>query len=183
MTVAAGRHVTLVFPTGLRRWAPPLSRLLFWIACRVPAMTRPLGKLQVIHVVRWTIIERWPGDSSRPVTPILLFEGDFDGDLQLYIDSFAEIPILRLLMWAVWSSSYGFPRVVPTERFHEWVTTHDASAGHFYTAFPAVAPSTIASGLALDDTVERFATEVDGVDDDDFARCWPAFLRQAQVWL
>jgi hypothetical protein len=187
MTLTSGRHVSLVFTTAPRAWSLPLSRLLFAVARRVKAVTAPLGKLEVINVVRWTIVERWPGEpAGAPATasgPILVFEGDFDGDLQLYIDSFAEIPLLRFLMWAVWGSSYGFPHVAPTDGFHRWVTAHESTEGHFYTAQPAVPPSTVVAALALDEVLDDFAASSAPLDDEGFAAAWGPFLRRAQAWL
>ena len=183
MTLAAGRHVALAWPTAMRPWARPLARALFALARHVGALTEQLRRLEVINVVRWTIIDRWPGPGGERVDPILLFEGDFDGDLQLYIDSFAEVPVLRLLMTGVWGTSYGFPRVAPTDGFRRWVDAHDSTDGHFYAAFPSVAPSTVVSALALDAAVERFATSSPGLDDATFAAEWDRFVREVQAWV
>jgi hypothetical protein len=183
VTLSSGRHVALAWPTGMRPWARPLARALFLLARHVRALTEPLGRLEVINVVRWTIIDRWPGPAGERQAPILLFEGDFDGDLQLYIDSFAEVPLLRLLMTGVWGTSYGFPHVAPTDGFHRWVDAHDSTDGHFYTAFPGAAPSTVVAALALDDAVERFAAASATLDDDAFDAAWPAFAREVQGWV
>jgi hypothetical protein len=180
VTQAAGRHTSLTFTTGVRPGGKWWLRVLFWAGRRIPAVAQPLVPLRVIHHARWTLLERLDGRVLDP--PVLLFESDFDVDLEQYIDTFAEVLTWR--MRSVWSTSYANPGLIPTDQFHAWVMQHEAAPGHFYSAFPECTVDRIVESLDLAADLDAFVASSRGIDDADaFAAAYRRFLAEVQACL
>ena len=171
MTQSSGRHSSLTFVTVVHPWGVPLVRALFWGARNMAWVTADLRRLEIIHFVRWSLL---PGRR-------LVFEGDFDGDLPQYIDAFAEVVPTR--MKAVWSTSVGYPGLIPTDGFNRWVTAEEAIPGHYYSAYPEASTAMVVRALALHERLRAFARTAEHLDDAAFDGAYRELLEDVQPWL
>jgi hypothetical protein len=78
-----------------------------------------LGHLRSAHVQAARLKRRWPGGDRRRGERVryryLLFESNFNGTWDEYIDAFSEVVPTRMRL--IWGSSYGFPGPLPVEPF------------------------------------------------------------------
>jgi hypothetical protein len=182
MTLEDGRRSALTFPTTLRRGGSWWLRLLFAAVNRLPPITAPLRRMEVIHVARWAIVERLPGARRRLPRPMLLSLFDYDGDLLSYIDVFAASVPRRFR--AVWSTSYGYPGLIPTDGFNRFVRDVEPGGGHYYAAIPAASTTMIGQALQLREAFRTFREQHGPeVDDDAFAAAFGRFITEVQQWL
>jgi hypothetical protein len=182
MTLEDGRRSALTFPTTLRSGGSWWLRLLFAVVNRVPLITAPLRRMEVIHVARWAIVERLPGARQRLPRPMLLSMFDYDGDLLSYIDVFAASVPRRFR--AVWSTSYGYPGLIPTDGFNRFVRDVETACGHYYAANPAASTTMIGQALSLHQAFRAFrAQNGPDVDDETFAAAFGRFITESQQWL
>jgi hypothetical protein len=159
--------------TPLRRgWAPWL-RVVFAIGSSTNLLARPLIQMRVIALGRWTLLRR----EERP--PALLFETNWSGAWESYIDDFARIMPTQ---WrGIWSGAEGFPGPKPVTDLLRYIGEHDHGADHFYSGYRKGATThTVAGALALRARLERFVRDVDGAGPDEFARLWGRFLEDVQ---
>jgi hypothetical protein len=144
----------------------PAGRLLlpivFWIGRNVEATLEKLQTLSFIHYARWVVIERFPdgGSGERLHYPYLLFESNFNGSWDQYIDAFSEVVPAR--MTGIWGTSYGFPGPIPVEPFKDYIRVNEYVANHYWNAYPEATTTEIIAAsrvaAALDDLRARAAS-------------------------
>jgi hypothetical protein len=128
-------------------------------------LIRPLLKMKVIAVARWTL---WP-DARRPTH--LLFETNWSGSDQTYIPDFGRI--MPKQWQGIWGTTTEFPGALPTTGLDGWVDVIDAGVGHFWTDYTAGASTqVIEQALALEAEVAGFVKDTEGVSATDFDRRW-----------
>ena len=134
---------------------------------------RPLLKMRVIAFGRWTPLPR----EGHP--PALLFETNWTGAWESYIDDFARImPMQSARRLGRRGESPG-PK--PVTKLLSYIKKHDHGADHFYTGYCEGATThTVANALALQPRFERFLRDVDGAEPDEFAERWEDFLADVQ---
>ena len=167
MTYRRWGAVTAV--TRLKRHQKLRLRAVFAFGNFTPIAIRPLLKMRVIALGRWTL---WP-DPSRP--RYLLFETNWSGSNQTYIPDFGRtMPI----QWrSIWGATDLFPGAVPTTHLDEWVDVIDAGVGHFWTDYEGGATTqTVLQALALAPIVERFVQDAAGASPAAFHRHWQALM-------
>jgi hypothetical protein len=75
----------------------PTGRLLlpivFWVGRNVTATLKKLQMLSFIHYARWVVVKRFPdgGSGEKLHYPYLMFESNFNGSWDQYIDAFSEV--------------------------------------------------------------------------------------------
>lgn len=182
-----GRARALTVLTPLRWWGPlwlrfyfgplrrPWPRLGEWLA-------RPLRRLSFIHFARWSIVEDLPHNPpaapERLNHPYLLFESNFNGRWDQYIDAFSYVLGWRLAL--IWTSSFGFPGTTPAEHFKAYIRGNEYDASHYYSAYPDATATTVCAALALDEPLAELAHAAELVDARRFARRYRAFLTRFQ---
>lgn len=178
-----GRVTAMTLLTAMRPRRLPVQRLVFFLVRKVPLMTKTLRDLAIVHVGWWSIIERIPynGPPQEPEvlrSPYLLFESNFDGPWEPYIDTFGQrIP---LKVNAVWGSCFGFPGARPTSGAIEYVDEHQLVVDHFYAAYPDGTPKTVLAALRLRDRFEAFQAETADLDDEHFEAAYRRLVRDSQ---
>ena len=137
--------------TRLRRCQTLRLRAVFAFGNATTIAIRPLLKMRVIALARWTL---WP-DRNRPSH--LLFETNWSGSDQTYIPDFGRIMPIQ---WrSIWGATDRFPGAVPTTYLDGWVDVIDAGVGHFWTDYEDGATTEmITRGLSLRPELERFVT-------------------------
>jgi len=123
---------------------------LFWVGRFWFFLSPPWGALEgvtSIHFARWTICDG--GDS-------LLFESNYDGSWDSYIDNFVDVtgPGLN----RIWGNCKGFPRLGTADinSFKECVRAHQHPALVFYSAYPDLTVKNIIANHTLDMAVQAF---------------------------
>ena len=172
MPDTVGRATALNMVLPVRRGAAGWLRAWFWTAQRVGYVTAPLRRLSFIQFARWSIID---GPGGRPW---LWFESNFDGDLPVYMDTFARAVPWR--MRSVWGAAEGFPGLSPMAAFKTWVDANSVETGHYWSAYPEATTTMAGAASRVLDRFERLRAEVNGADATHFATAYEAFLVDSQ---
>lgn len=184
----AGRATALTVLTPIKRGWPVWLRVRFWIVGRIPALTRDLRRLSFIHFAYWAIIDRFPYNGA-PQEPdrlnyrYLLFESNFNGMWEEYIDAFSAV--LPDRMKKIWGSSFGFPGPVPVGPFKDYIRHNELAASHYYCAYPQATTTMIMGALALQRRFSAFAKQVqdDAMTPEEFQEAYHALLTDVQRYL
>ncbi len=161
-----------------RRWTLFL-RVGFRVAGRLPFMRRHILQFNFIKFVRWTIV---PGlDGERLHHRYLLFESNFDGPWQHYIDAFAYV-IPRDIR-VTWGRGPGFPGPPPAEPLKAWIARNSMEGGTYYCAHPDATTRMIASALAVRERFEPLIADAERLDPEAFKAAYEQFLTDVQAHL
>ena len=164
-------------------WTAPCLRPNFWLAQYLKPVTAPLRKLTFIHFALWSIIDRIP--QNGPPQPeeklnykYMLFESNFNGTWDQYIDAFSGIVASRMTM--IWGSSYGFPGPVPVEPFKAYIERNEFICNHYYCAYPEATSTMINAAFTVEERLERFLVETEAMGPEEFETAYKAFLTEMQ---
>jgi hypothetical protein len=176
MTVISLLRPTLSWPPG----GLHVQRLVF-------ALGRVLGEgkirdLSMIHFARFVIIDRLPDYGQEPERlrqALQLFESNYNGTFDQYIDAFVDkIPTQ---MHRLWQWSYGFPwPLTPSSRFKEFINRNEFTVEHYYVAYPEETTKTIDAAFELLAAFERFHAAAAGLPPQAFAAAYRAFVAAQQ---
>jgi Dyp-type peroxidase family len=148
-----GRAVAITVLSPLKPWAPLWLHPLFRTARTIDAaFIARIRQLSFIHFASWAIVGRaWPADGSTTAQRLhqryLLFESNFNGGWDEYLDAFASDLSGRMRM--VWASSYGFPGPRPTGPFRDCIRRNDFGADYYYSAYPEASATMVLAALDL----------------------------------
>jgi hypothetical protein len=168
-----GRWGAVTALTPLHRGWTPWLRIVFFFGSLSNIAVRPLLRMRVIALGRWTLL---PRDGSPPA---LMFETNWTGTWQNYIDDFARIMPVQ---WrAIWGGAEDFPGPKPVTELLRYIDKHDHDAEHFYCGYrDGASTQSVAEALALAPGLERLVRDADGLAPDEFARRWERFLTDEQ---
>jgi hypothetical protein len=182
-----GRAHALTVLSGVAPWWSLFLRIQFAVRPRLPKrmrekMAKPLEDLSFIHFARWTLIRRLPADpASRPErlgADLLLFESNFNGDWEQYIDAFSYVIPSRMKL--LWQGAYGFPGPLPSGPFKEFIRANEYEAAHYYSAYPEASVTMILDALALDPKLDELVGASERLDAKRFAERFEALLTEVQ---
>ena len=163
-----GPVIPLTMAVALRFGGRTWLKTLFAAARRFPKIPEPMYKLAFIHFLRWTIVEDVPdghGGRRKLHPAMLLFEGDFDGNVFQYIDMFKRaVPVRE---WSVWSPGRGFPGLYPVSGFVKWVQGQSVEPDQYYFAYPNATTKTVRAGLRVQEALDAFRDAVADITDPD----------------
>jgi hypothetical protein len=166
---------SLVKPGGVN-----LLRLVLAIGRRQrPSVVRGLSS---IHFARLAIVRRFPDHDQDPDElrqPLLLFESNYNGSFDQYIDDFTDT--IPLKMTAFWWTSYGFPGVTPVVWFKDYIRANELTADHYYSAYPRATTRTIDAALRLRARHAEFHERARTLSAKRFLRQYRAFLTEVQA--
>jgi hypothetical protein len=180
MASIEGKATAITVITPLKRRGPFVLWLVFWVGRNVTATLRKLQMLSFIHYARWAIVKRFPdgGSGERLGHSYLLFESNFNGSWEQYIDAFSEIVPAR--MKAIWASSYGFPGPLPVEPFKQYIRENEIAANHYFSAYPGASTTEIISAARVQTAVEELSSRCEAMDDEAFAAAHRALITRLQ---
>ena len=123
--------------------------------------------LSLIHYARWAIIDKFPHlDNSQPREDLkyhyMLFFSNFNGSWTQYVDSF-HMAIPDGLDF-FWHKNIKYPKSVPLQPFHNYITFNQIWTNHYYNAYPMAASNDIKGAQELKDALVDF---ISASDDDE----------------
>ena len=186
MSNFAGKAYGMNVITPLRWWTAIWQKIIFWVVVKTfPYFVKGLLTLSLIHYARWTIINRWSFprlDKSQPKEKLnysyMLFESNFNGSWDQYIDSFSfAIPSGLDMFWR-WNIKY--PKSIPLHDFYNYIRFNQVETDHYYNAYPLAASNDVKSAQTLSEGLNELASQVDQLSDDEFLQTYNNFLSEHQ---
>ncbi len=165
------------------RWQGGVAwvRAVFLIARVKTRKPGDIQKLSFIHFARWGLIRRIPDFGQPEETlhqPLFMFESNYNGTFDEYIDAFAHI--LTAGMSFFWGSSYGFPQPRPVAPFKYYIHANEYVAEHYYSAYPTATATMVTSALALVDPHQEFRAKAASLSPEEFVAAYREFLIKVQ---
>jgi hypothetical protein len=180
MASIEGKATAITVVTPLKRRGPLVLRLVFWMGRNLAWTLRKLQMLSFIHYARWAVVDRFPdgGRGERLNHTYLLFESNFNGAWDQYIDAFSEIVALR--MRSIWGTSLGFPGPKPVEPFKAYIRRNEFVANHYFSAYPGATTTEIISAARVEGAIVDFVRSTADLDPESFAAAYEALLTKLQ---
>jgi hypothetical protein len=175
-----GNATAITVLTPVKRWGPLALRLVFWAGRNIKATLKKLETLSFIHYARWAVVKRFPDDAGgeRLKHTYLLFESNFNGTWDQYIDAFSEIVPTR--MKAIWGTSFGFPGPLPVEPFKAYIRRNEFVANHYFSAYRDATTTEIVSAAHVEVELGQLVGSSAGMEPDAFAAAYQTFLTEVQ---
>lgn len=180
MANVEGKATAITVLTPLRREGPALLTLVFWVGRNVKETLKKLEELSFIHYARWAVIDRFPDSNGgeRLNHTYLLFESNFNGTWDQYIDAFSEVVAFR--MKSIWGTSYGFPGPLPVEPFKAYIRQNEYVANHYWSAYPGATTTEVISAGRVEEALNALRAQASKLDADAFKVAYEAFLTDVQ---
>jgi hypothetical protein len=175
-----GKATAITVLTPVKPWGRPALAVVFWAGRHLTFTLKKLQQLSFIHYARWAVVPRFPdgGAGERLNHTYLLFESNFNGTWDQYIDAFSEVVPAR--MKAIWGSSYGFPGPIPVEPFKAYIRKNEFVANHYWSAYPSATTTEILSAARVAAALDGLRARSARLDPDAFARAYHAMLTDVQ---
>ena len=191
MSNIAGKSYAMNVVTPANWYTVWLQKIIFWLVTwvKLPIITRALLGLQtlsLIHYARWAIIrdKQFPHlAESQPREKLkyhyMFFFSNFNGSWDQYIDSFSmAIPTGLDLFWF---KNIKYPKSVPLQPFHAYITFNQVWTNHYYNAYPMAAANDIKGSQSLADDLHGFIGDTPADESaTDFKNRFNALLTRQQ---
>jgi hypothetical protein len=174
-----GRMTGLTLFTPVRRAWRPFLRLGFFAAWHAKVFNRHILQFNFIKFVRWTIVRDLPGEGLS--YSYMLFESNFDGPWQHYIDAFAYVIPKDIRL--TWGRGINFPYPPPSEPLKAWIARNSMEGGTYYCAYPQASTRMVRSALEVRDRFGALAREAERLTPEEFKAAYERFLVDAQAHL
>ena len=180
MANVEGRATAITVLTPYKRSGRVLLPIVFWVGRHVTATLKKLQMLSFIHYARWVMVKRFPdgGSGERLNYPYLMFESNFNGSWDQYIDAFSEVVPAR--MKGIWGTSYGFPGPIPVEPFKSYIRANEYVANHYWNAYPGATTTEIISAAEVSTAVDELSARTASLDPDAFKTAYEDMLTSIQ---
>ncbi len=180
MANVEGRATAITVLTPYKPAGRLLLPIVFWIGRNVEATLEKLQALSFIHYARWVVIKRFPdgGRGERLHYPYLMFESNFNGSWDQYIDAFSEVVPAR--MKGIWGTSYGFPGPIPVEPFKQYIRVNEYVANHYWNAYPGATTTEIISATRVAAALAELRARAPELDPDEFKAAYDDMLTAIQ---
>lgn len=135
--------VPVTKPRELKAWLNWLS----WPSQRFRLET--IDRLRFIYAIRWTVLPPFPSlEPGRPADPRrqLLFESNFDGDWDEYLEIFGGVQGWQLEQ--IVKRTEAFPGLGDLALFKSWAKSYDHLPEHYASAYPNLSAIDIRQHLA-----------------------------------
>tara|TARA_B100001059_G_C17821205_1_gene578410 strand:+ start:909 stop:1505 length:597 start_codon:yes stop_codon:yes gene_type:complete len=181
----AGKAYAMNVITPIPWWKAIWQWLIFNAVVYLPKYLKGLINLSLIHYARWTIVGRdsFPRlSSSQPEEDLhysyMMFESNFNGSWDQYIDSFSFAIPSGLDMF--WRYNVGYPKSIPLHHFYEYIRFNQIETNHYFNAYPCASANDVKSAISLFDNLKAFTDKNTSLDDDEFLAAYHKFLNDNQ---
>ncbi len=160
----------------------PYTKAVFIFARRQAKKPGSIQELSFIHFARWGVVRRIPAfgqPQERLRQPLFMFESNYNGSFEQYIDAFAHI--LTAGMTLFWGSSYGFPRPKPVTRFKAYIRANEFVVQHYYSAYPAASSTMVVTSLGFRDRLDDLRRRASSMEPEEFAVQYRELLKASQA--
>ena len=180
MANVEGKATAITVITPVKPWGRAALAIVFWAGRHLTFTLKKLQQLSFIHYARWAVIPRFPdgGAGERLHHTYLLFESNFNGTWDQYIDAFSEVVPAR--MKAIWGSSYGFPGPIPVEPFKAYIRRNEYIANHYWSAYPGATTTEIISAEHVAAAIDDLRRRADGLSPEQFKAAYDEMLASVQ---
>jgi hypothetical protein len=183
MSNIRGKAYAMNVITPQKAWKSWILRTAFFLL--TPKFTqKDLRALSFIHFARWTVLPRkgfprFPGQTRIESLKFdyLLFESNFNGSWNEYVDAFNTVLAFKLNL--VWFWSENFPGSVPLSPFKAYIEHNQKYNDWYYMAYPGSTVSDVKNALEVAHAFPALAKAAEG-SDQEFEAAWRGFLAQAQ---
>ncbi|MCP3867396.1 MAG: hypothetical protein GY703_04715 [Gammaproteobacteria bacterium] len=187
MSNIAGKAYAMNVVTPAKWYWVWVNKLFFWFV-QLPggaAYLKGLLTLSLIHYARWAIVspKEFPHlDESQPKEKLkysyMFFFSNFNGSWDQYVDSFhAAIPQGLDLFWF---KNVKYPKSVPLQPFHAYITYNQIWTSHYYSAYPLATSNDIKSARHLTRELRAFSESSARADPLEFHEAYQRLLRDVQ---
>jgi len=174
-----GRMTGLTLLTPIRRQWVWMLRLGFFAGRFFPMAQNAILQFDFIHYVRWAIVDGLPGERLR--YRYLLFESNFDGPWQHYIDAFAYVVPRWIRL--TWGRGPAFPGPPPAEPLKAWIAMNSLDGGHYYCAYPHASTRMVKGAVEVRERFQRLVEDSARLGPEAFAAAYERFLVESQARL
>jgi hypothetical protein len=180
MANVEGKATAITVMTPLKRQGPLVLLAVFWAARNITSTLETLQQLSFIHYARWAVIDSFPdaGEGEKLSHEYLLFESNFNGTWDQYIDAFAEVIAVR--MKAIWGTSYGFPGPIPVNPFKDYIRRNEYVANHYWSAYPGFTTTEIVSAQRVETALTEFQQRATKLTPEAFKTAYESLLTSIQ---
>lgn len=179
-----GRLFCLTLFTPIRPQWVPVLRGAFYVGKYLSLAQQHILQFNFIRFVRWTIVPRAlpyngaPQQRDRLNYDYLLFESNFDGPWQHYIDAFAYC-IPRDIAFC-WGRGPDFPSPPPAEPLKRWIAMNSMEGGSYYCAYDQASTRMVAGALELRERFQPLLAKSRDLPADAFRARYEQFLTDVQ---
>ncbi len=183
MSNIRGKAYAMNVITPQKSWKSWILRSAFKLL--TPKFTqKDLRDLSFIHFARWTIIPKhgFPSFPSqvrkeRLKYDYLLFESNFNGSWNEYVDAFNTVLAFKLNL--VWFWSENFPGSVPLSPFKAYIEHNQKYTDYYYMAYPGSTVSDVKNALDASRAFDVLA-QAASQDDARFEQAYGEFMSRVQ---
>ena len=157
------------------RWQPKWT-----ILGRIGQIQENLINLSFIHFARWVIIKKGQFPrlaSTQPKETLhydyLMFESNFNGDWEKYIDAFSVV--VPGGMDNIWRWSVRYPNSKPITPFLDYIRNCQYDTDHYYSAYPGAATNDVLGALKLHKEMAALVTQTANASPEEFAMAFEHF--------
>jgi hypothetical protein len=144
-----------------------------------------LKKLSFIYFARWTLVGQrdFPhlGD-GQPVEDLeydyLIFNSNFTGTWDAYIDAFSEI--IPDGIDGIWQWTVNYRRTRPLTPFKQHIAANQADTDYYYSAYPGASTTDVRLAFALASAFDVFADRALAMPSEHFESAYSDFLNGIQ---
>jgi len=185
MSNIAGKAYAMNVITPVRWYTAWVTKVIFWIAVKMPSTLNGLITLSLIHYARWVIVGRNQFPHVHPDQPkedlkysYMLFFSNFNGSWDQYVDSFTFAIPSGLDMFWKWNIRY--PHSVALTPFHKYIQYNQLETIHYYTAYPLAASNDVKAAKKLKAMLIDFDQKWHDAPDEQFQQQYNTLLRGLQ---
>ena len=182
-----GQSYAMNVVTPLKWPAAWLNKIIFRLA-QLPLFSGALDgllTLSLIHYARWAIVKpsQFPRlHRDQPAETIkytyMFFFSNFNGSWTQYVDSFhMAIPTGLDLFWR---NNLRYPKSVPLQPFHAYITDNQIWTNHYYNAYPSAASNDVKAAGRIKRGLEAFVEDARNSSPGDFKIKYDALLNDLQ---
>ena len=187
MSNVAGKSYAMNVVTPLKWPAAWLNKIIFRFA-QLPLFSGALDgllTLSLIHYARWAIVRPSQFPRLHPDQPAetikyayMFFFSNFNGSWTQYVDSFhMAIPTG---LDSFWRKNLRYPRSVPLQPFHAYITYNQIWTNHYYNAYPSAASNDVKAARRIKRGLEAFVEDARNSSPGDFKIKYDALLNDLQ---